>query len=271
MVQSGGEWSRLDTSIILTRDVWYQLTFTMDLEQQRIELSLLSKGPDLAAIPENHTYVHTFEKPLRVLGSAPLLIAGGDHNLAPTTVASPSTTFNGKIDDFKITAKVGDTSREIIHFDFSLDMSADAVRDISPDGRTGQLINAPTRAVRGHNYDGTWVDWTVSQYGYGAIHFHDDDVDDANWDTVFSVQLPQSLLSGFYAALVDDGKTHDYIPFFVSPKEDAKRAEVAFIVPTFTYGGKSRLSSMFLWADIKREPETNLFQQCMPTKSFTTR
>ena len=139
LVQSGGKFSRLDTSIILTKDVWYQLTFTIDLEHQRIELALLSKAPDLAAIPETHTYVHTFEKSLGVLGSGPLLIAGGDHNLASTTVASPSTTFNGKIDDFKITAKIGDTSREIVHFDFSLDMSADAIRDISPNGRIGNL------------------------------------------------------------------------------------------------------------------------------------
>ena len=243
LVPSGGKLHRLDTSLVLTKDVWYDFTLKIYLDDSRLELSLDSKRADLAAKPANHTYVHTLENCADLWSAAPLLIAGGDHNFASTTAPSPRTTFNGKVEAFKIKAKVQDTWRDLLHFDFSLNMSADTVRDISPNKKTGQLINAPTRAVTGHDYDGTWVDWTLAKYGYGAIHFHDDDVDDALWDTSFSVRLPESLLSGFYAALVDDGKTKDYIPFFVRPRKDAVPAPVAFIVPTFTYGGKHTLAA----------------------------
>ena len=45
--------------------------------------------------------------------------------------------------------------------------------------RHGTLINAAVRAVTSHNWDASSTDWTRASYGYGAIHFHDDDLDDA--------------------------------------------------------------------------------------------
>jgi hypothetical protein len=34
-----------------------------------------------------------------------------------------------------------------------------------------------SRAVKGFDWDGTQPDWTKASYGYGAIHFHEDDLD----------------------------------------------------------------------------------------------
>ena len=40
---------------------------------------------------------------------------------------------------------------------------------------------------------------------YGAIHFHDDDLGDANWDVDFEFTVPEGMRSGVYAARVRAG------------------------------------------------------------------
>ena len=75
----------------------------------------------------------------------------------------------------------------------------DSIIDISGNNRHGVLVNAPTRAVKGHDWDGSQPDWTKATYGYGAIHFHEDDLDDAGWSTNFSITIPSTARSGAYA------------------------------------------------------------------------
>jgi hypothetical protein len=104
-------------------------------------------------------------------------------------------------------------------------------------------VNAPARAVAGHDWDGKESDWTKATYGYGAIHFHDDDLDDAAWETDFSFNLPESLRSGVYAIEIEavNGRAKDTIPFFVRPTvstSEALGARVAYIISTFTVGAQ---------------------------------
>ena len=100
-------------------------------------------------------------------------------------------------------------------------------------------MNAPARAVTSHDWDASHNDWTRAPYGYGAIHFHDDDLDNVAWETSFEVQIPPSLRSGCYGVHVDDGVTRDIIPFFVRPHMNTVKAPpVALIMATFTYMGK---------------------------------
>lgn len=87
-----------------------------------------------------------------------------------------------------ITASGGDIET-LLHFDFTLDMASDHVCDISGSNYQVKLVNAPTRAVTGHNWDANQDDWMRASYEYGAIHFHDDDLDDAAWKTSFEVEV----------------------------------------------------------------------------------
>jgi hypothetical protein len=146
--------------------------------------------------------------------------------------------FNGRIDSPIIRSLKHGT---IVQYDFARNMTTDTILDTSGGGRNGRLVNTPTRAVRGYNWDGTEVDWTKAKYGYGAIHFHEDDLDDAAWDTDFSIRIPSDARSGIYAVEVHSTlgrKTSDLITFIVgTSKETASKAseKVALVLPTFTY------------------------------------
>ena len=67
----------------------------------------------------------------------------------------------------------------MLDYHFSLNISSDKVHEVSDKFRHGTLSNAPVRAVTSHDWDASHNDWTRASYGYRAIHFHDDDLDDA--------------------------------------------------------------------------------------------
>jgi hypothetical protein len=132
----------------------------------------------------------------------------------------PTNHFNGRVDTLIIEA-LGEDPRVLAHYDFALDMSSDFIRDTSGNNRTGALANAPSRAMKGHDWDGTESDWTKASYGYGAIHFHEDDLDDAQWETDFKIKIPQNARSGVYAIDIQgtQGDVGDQVLFFVRPTE----------------------------------------------------
>ena len=144
--------------------------------------------------------------------------------------------FNGRVDSVRLST-VGHGPRPVVHLDFALQIPTDDVIDVSGFGRHGVLVNAPSRAVRGHDWDGSETDWTKASYGYGAIHFHEDDLDDARWETDFTIRIPPDARSGAYAAEVtnrDDQRVKDNITFFVRPAP-ASTAKLALVLSTFTY------------------------------------
>ena len=69
------------------------------------------------------------------------------------------------------------------HWDFSRGIPTTHVVDISPHGRHGTTINLPTRAMKGHAWDGSEYNWVHNPTHYGAIHFHDDDLYDCGWES----------------------------------------------------------------------------------------
>ncbi|CAK7224664.1 hypothetical protein SEUCBS140593_005645 [Sporothrix eucalyptigena] len=147
--------------------------------------------------------------------------------------------FNGRVDSLTIKT-LGDSAKVLAQYDFSLEMGSDRIVDVSGNGRHGRLANAPTRAVTGHDWDGTDCDWTRARHGYGAIHFHDDDLDDAAWETDFTISVPKTARSGAYAVEVatTNGKDTDSIVFFVrhpSSTADNNKDKVCLVFSTFTY------------------------------------
>jgi N,N-dimethylformamidase len=120
-------------------------------------------------------------------------------------------------------------------WDFSKAMTTDRILDMSADRRNGRLVNLPARAMKGFNWDGSQFDWKVAPEQYGAIHFHDDDLYDAEWETDFELTVPAGLNSGVYAAkLTGEGDT-EYIPFVLRPTAGRASAETLVLLPTASY------------------------------------
>jgi N,N-dimethylformamidase len=160
--------------------------------------------------------------------------------------------YNGKIDSPAITSGVldrlqmeqllernlpGTLQKNIIaHWDFGIGMKETTTYDISPNQLNGELVNMPTRGMKGPNWSGQEMNWANAQHEYGAIHFHDDDVYDAGWNVDFTLMVPDSWKSGLYAAHVQVGEHEDYIPFVVRAKSSvSSSARAVFLVPTASY------------------------------------
>ena len=77
--------------------------------------------------------------------------------------------------------------------------------------------------------------WTQNLNQYGAIHFHDDDIEDCKWPVTFEWMVPSGTRSGNYALLLEAGGEQDNIPFFVVPPKGKPTAKIAVLVSTFTY------------------------------------
>lgn len=129
-------------------------------------------------------------------------------------------------------------------WDFSRDINSTRVTDVSGNNRHGHTVNRPTRAVVGHSWDGSEVVWTNAPGQYGAIHFHDDDLDDAGWEPSVAWTVPDGTTSGVYALHVHTDADEDYIPFAVRPKRGTATSDIAFLMPVFSYVayGNSRMA-----------------------------
>jgi N,N-dimethylformamidase len=155
--------------------------------------------------------------------------------------------FNGKIENPRVygralnsqeieALKKGQPPKEVVAaWDFEADIGSRKVTDTGPNKLHGRSVQMPTRAVTGHNWTGRETDYRRAKGEYGAIYFHDDDLDDADWKSDFEYQVPSTLKSGVYAARLRAGNGEDYIPFFVRPPKGTATAKIAFLIPTFSY------------------------------------
>lgn len=120
-------------------------------------------------------------------------------------------------------------------WDFSVGISTDQITDVSGNNLHGKLINLPTRGVCGHAWNGDKHCWTDLPEHYGAIHFHDDDLYDCEWETDFEIQLPDDLASGVYAIRLHSEDDEYFIVFAVRPPRGKTTAPVAFLMPIASY------------------------------------
>ena len=245
-LRCGGNSDTQETSLEtrLHQDQWYRLTFTVEPQRGRITLLALAEAKDLGNLNREHREEHLLSHPLVIASEKPLIVAADSRGSEVSSTPVQSSTFNGKIDGFLFKTISKGSSETLIDVDFSKGIQTDQIWDTT-DTLCGRFINAPSRAMTGHDWDASNGDWRVAKYGYGAVHFHDDDLDDAGWNTSFEIQLPSDLRSGCYGVHVDDGESTDIIPFFVRPDHTSSAAPpVALIIPTFTYTGNSMLSQV---------------------------
>ncbi|TID25381.1 hypothetical protein E2P81_ATG04481 [Venturia nashicola] len=204
-----------------------------------VRMSLSHRAFKVEPVSPPTAGVWQLEAEAQVFGPGPILIAARrveDDGFPVHSKVHATDFFNGRLDQLKLRT-TGPQPLTLCDYDFSLDMSSDRILDSSGYGHHGVLINAPTRAVKGHDWDGSMPDWTRAQFGYGAIHFHDDDLDDAEWETDFTITIPPGARSGAYAVEVDAGLDTDSITFFVRPTRWASdnSSKVCLVFSTFTY------------------------------------
>ena len=244
-----GRVERISTGVPLRRGVWYFVAASYDSSTGRV---LLYQQPK-TMWPMDETAA-VVEKDIGRLGIAengmPLIMAGyceGEESARPSIAGL----YNGKIDrpavfgrglslqeleslrDGASPSQFGDSL--IGAWDFGRDFSSDRATDSSNNGLHGNTVNRPTRAMKGHNWTANYIDFNLVPQEYGAIHFHDDDLDDARWDVSFEFQVPTDLKSGVYGARLTEGDSEDYVPFFVRPANDASTSKILFLVPTNSY------------------------------------
>ena len=166
-------------------------------------------------------------------GNAPLLIGA----IGGTPVGGH---FNGKIEapalyDAALSPDAQAGATPVAAWNFSKDMSSFRISDTGANGLHGTLVNAPARAMTGSNWTSEERNWTHGPETYGAIHFHEDDVADCDWETDFSFTVPDGLRSGAYAARLTCGDHWEAIPFFVCPPSGTQTADLCVLISTFTY------------------------------------
>ena len=168
--------------------------------------------------------------------------------------------FNGKIDRPRLVAAAlsdadiataasqddpGQFPRLVAAWDFARDTGTDAISDIGPNGLHGRTVNLPSRGCKGFNWSGTEQNWRHAPSQYGAMHFHDDDLYDAAWETDFEYRIPPDLKSGVYAARLRVDGDESYVTFFVRPPAGKTTAQLAFLASTVTYLAYSNYQWLF--------------------------
>jgi N,N-dimethylformamidase len=106
---------------------------------------------------------------------------------------------------------------------------------ISTSGRGPRIKvhNLPTFSVTSARWNGTALDPATDPSHYDAVHLHDDDTDNYDWDATHEVQIPENAPSGVYAFEVATQFGTERMPFFVRPSQPSAR--LLFLAPTNTY------------------------------------
>jgi N,N-dimethylformamidase len=107
--------------------------------------------------------------------------------------------------------------------------------DRAYDIRLLDLVNGPTLAVAGRHWDDDTTDFRGSPDQYAAVHFHEDDLDDARWPATTTWVVPDQFPTGIYAFRLRSGDLVDHVPFVVTPPRGTATADTALLLPTLTY------------------------------------
>ena len=157
--------------------------------------------------------------------------------------------YNGKIDGPVITSRalgegdcealIGQTPQRLAfdivgRWDFSKRMDSQIACDLSVNRLDGKVVNFPTRAMTGWNWTGEIMNYNEDPSQWGAIHFHDDDVYDAGWESDFAFTVPADLKSGIYAARLRGGGDEEHVWFTVGPAP-YEESEIALLLPIASY------------------------------------
>jgi N,N-dimethylformamidase len=244
----------------LAASVWYSAGASYDGAKGRMIVHLApvvnavnSLVGRVAVLPAAVTHEAVAER-VDFHSQSPAVIAGWAAGTAASGAVIVGGHYNGKIDRPRVyghalgaaelaelaSGREPDSRGMVARWDFAdgigpAGIPSDGVTDASGNDLHGRCVNAPARAMTGHNWSGREEHFIHAPAEYGAIHFHDDDLEDAGWETDFELTVPDSMPSDVYAARVSAGDAVDYIPFIVRAPAGRPTAKIAFLVPTASY------------------------------------
>ncbi|MBP8266076.1 MAG: hypothetical protein KAX47_05940, partial [Zoogloea sp.] len=218
-------------------NAWSTVTLTVDTAAGMLGLSVTALAAHATADAVSTTLPASAQP---AGGSRRLSLASGSDQ-------APVDTFNGRLENPKLFSRAlssGELARVwagesveglLAAWDFALEMHTGRIIDTGPGGHHGELVNTPTRAVTGSTWTGREHCFRHAPDQYGAIHFHDDDLDDCRWPATHAVTIPEGFKSDAYALILTAGGLEENIPFFVVPPKGRARARIAVLVSTYTY------------------------------------
>jgi N,N-dimethylformamidase len=243
----------------LTASVWYSVSASYDSASGK---ATLSQEPVVNGVNSRIGPVFMLDGTTRVESNASVAPVDAD---APFVIAGWTAAggqdkpvveghFNGKIDSPKVfdraltQQQVDALTRDgdydavgiLACWDFSVGIGANGVptdhaADVGPHGLHGVCVNMPARGMTGHNWRGIEENYRHAPQEYGAIHFHDDDLDECGWEPDIELRVPEGMKSDVYALRLTLGESEDYVPFFVRPPNGTATAKILFLVPTASY------------------------------------
>ena len=243
-----GQPETISTGVGMKKSHWYSVAATCDTGSGEVCLFQEPMAPWPVGNPSASVRKTVRPQAIGISDEAFLIAARGQTGDDGKTASAAH--FNGKIDSPSLysCALPGHQIEQlrqgnlgaggdalVAGWNFSIDISSQHVTDTSPNHLDGRTLNMPMRAAIGHNWKGSEVDFRNCPSEYGAIHFHDDDLEDAAWDVAFEWTVPETFPSGIYAAQLTSGDAVDYVPFAVSPGPDQPRTHIAFLAPSLTY------------------------------------
>ena len=248
----GRELGRLSLDQPLMPNQWYEVEAELDPARELIRLTCAPKSNIMNRVAEHASALTGGSVEARVTvplapGDAPFRIGASSSSVKGRWI--PTGVFNGKIGGVRVDRpRSEDGSYELVanwHFGKSPrddGLLLDDVVDESINRLNGICVNVPTRAVAGPTFDGLIDDFRRAPDQYDAIHFHDDDITDAQWPISFTFTVPDGLSSGVYAARLRSAGTEQHLPFFVLPGKRKKDVAVLFATATYLAYGNDRIA-----------------------------
>jgi N,N-dimethylformamidase len=172
------------------------------------------------------------------------LLSSGAHKVRASLATSPpgallnclfAASISGERFDGRISHPALQFDDVALEWDFSEGISGRKLTEVSGNQRHGLIYQLPARAVTGPQWDGSYHDWKSCPAHYDAVHFHSDDLYDADWSVSAALELPRDLASGIYAFRLSTDTEIERTPFFVRPAADAQTSDIALLMPSATY------------------------------------
>jgi N,N-dimethylformamidase len=225
----------VQTGETLKERSWYTVWLRFDADVHELQAGFAPFGS--LAIESASTPLSDEASPML---DAPLLMAATDYD-------APSAHFNGKLerptlydralsqDELLSLARGLPPSSAAACWDFVEEVSGSRIVDVGPHAIHGHLINTPARGMTGAGWSGREMCFRHAPDEYGAIHFHEDDIDDCEWPTAFTWTVPDGTRSSVYALMLSAGEAEENVPFHVVPPRGRPSADIAVLASTFTY------------------------------------
>lgn len=246
---SGGKSERLTLGLPMTARQWYLVAVNMDLDAGTVALRQIPANPLLAV--DSHAQASgrlASVDPVALAGLALTMGAAATGKRFPQyarhyngRLDSPTLLPYGAADADLAQLRVEPQARRLaapplVAWDFSRRIDTDVIVDTARPWSEGRIENLPARGVPGLRWDSSVMFWRERPDHFAALHFHDDTLEDARWETDFSLTVPEDLPSGLYAARLTGARgEQERITFIVRSKPGGPRKRIAFLASTATY------------------------------------